>query len=80
MISSKRVAKSGIIGIPVKLRRELNIQGGDVLDVSTDENGNIILKPHNRRCVLCSGTDRVVLFEGKGICKKCAKMVLEVEE
>lgn len=78
MINEKKVAKSGIVGIPVAIRRQLNIQGGDVLDVTAHNDGSIVLKPHNPRCVICSDTDSVVMFNGKGICKECARKALEV--
>lgn len=78
MINEKKVAKSGIVGIPVAIRRQLNIQGGDVLDVTARNDGSIVLKPHNPRCVICSNTENVTMFNGKGICKECAKKALEV--
>lgn len=74
-MNTKRVTKSGGISIPVGLRRELNLQPGDALDVEVDGIGRVILAPHLPRCVFCGSTKGVVTYNGKGICQACADVV-----
>lgn len=74
-MNTKRIARSGSIGIPVGLRREQNLQPGDAMDVEVDNNGRVILTPHLPRCVFCSGTEEVHLYRGKGICRTCAAQI-----
>ena len=74
-MNTKRVTKSGGISIPVGLRRELNLQPGDALDVEVDGIGRVILAPHLPRCVFCGSTEGVVTYNGKGICQACADAV-----
>ena len=74
-MNTKRVSKSGGISIPVGLRRELAIRPGDALDVETDAQGNVVLKRHLPRCVLCGSTENVNIFMGKGICRACAGQI-----
>lgn len=71
-MNTKRVTKSGGVGIPVGLRRELNVRPGDAMDVYSDSSGKIIFSPHLPRCMFCSGTEDVKLYMGKGICRRCA--------
>ena len=74
-MNTKRVTRSGGIGIPVGLRREMNIQPGDALDVEADEAGRVILIPHLPRCVFCSSTEDVTVYQGKGVCRTCAAQI-----
>lgn len=77
MHSMKRISSHGSVSIPVKLRRELNMQPRDALDVTTDASGNIILSPHNPRCALCGSTEQLALIKGKRICRVCCLTALE---
>lgn len=77
MVNTKKVSKAGGVSIPVGLRREYGIQPGDALDVEMQE-GNVILKPHNPRCVFCLSNEQVITLKGKGICKDCSEQVQEV--
>lgn len=74
-MNTKRITKSGVISIPVGLRRELSLQLGDALDVEVDGQGRVILAPHLPRCVFCTSTDGVVTYNGKGICQACANVI-----
>lgn len=74
-MNTKRITKSGGVSIPVGLRRELNLQPGDALDVEVDGKGRVILAPHLPRCVFCGSTDGVVIYNGKGICQTCAGVI-----
>lgn len=72
MIHQKRLTKSGIVGIPVAIRRELGLYGKDVLDVEiTDDKQGIILKVHNPRCIFCGSSDNTKIYFKKHICSKC---------
>lgn len=74
-MNTKRITKSGGISIPVGLRRELNLQPGDALDVEVDGKGRVILAPHLPRCVFCGSTEEVRTYNGKGICQACAELI-----
>lgn len=76
---TKKVTKAGSICIPLSIRREQVIQPGDALDVETAEDGNIIIKPHNPRCVFCTETEQVSIFNGKGICTSCIQKIQKSE-
>lgn len=62
----------GRIVIPMELRKRLNIQAEDGMDISTDGN-NIILIPRRTQCVFCGNEETKQLTKKNSvcICKKC---------
>lgn len=75
----KKVSSNGSINIPVAMRREIGIQGGDPMEVALN-NGVVTVKPYTPRCVFCGSTENVKKLFGKGICPECAaKAVQEME-
>lgn len=74
MKNYKKVSSHGSINIPVAIRRQIGIQGGDAMEVSLD-NGVITIKPYMPRCILC-GTNENVNYKmhGKYVCEHCVMM------
>jgi transcriptional pleiotropic regulator of transition state genes len=68
----RRVDELGRIVIPKELRRTMNIEVGDPLEIYT-EGEQIILKKYAPGCVFCGEVDRIVNFKGKHVCLKCLK-------
>lgn len=75
----KKVSSHGSINIPVAMRREIGIQGGDPMEVSLN-NGVVMVKPYTPRCIFCEGTEDVKQLFGKGICLECAAKVVRAME
>ncbi|MCM1161516.1 MAG: AbrB/MazE/SpoVT family DNA-binding domain-containing protein [Roseburia sp.] len=73
----KKVSSHGSINIPVAMRREIGIQGGDPMEVSLN-NGMVTVKPYTPRCIFCGTNEKVVhKLHGKYICVECAIEALE---
>lgn len=72
----KKLSSHGSINIPVAMRREMGLQGGDPMEVSL-EGGTVTVKPYAPRCIFC-GTDEGVAhrLHGKYICTGCAEEML----
>ncbi|WP_409068884.1 AbrB/MazE/SpoVT family DNA-binding domain-containing protein [Clostridium caseinilyticum] len=68
----RKVDDLGRIVIPKELRRTLNIEEGDGLEIYT-EGEQIILKKYEPCCIFCGEGKEVINFKGKNICKKCLK-------
>ena len=62
----KKLTSHGSISIPVAMRRDIGLQGGDPMEVS-QSGGDIIIRPYTPRCVFCGTTEGVYNYEGKGI-------------
>ena len=52
----RRVDELGRIVLPVELRRALEIEDRDLMEIYMDEHDCIVLKPHRDSCVFCGGT------------------------
>ena len=52
----KKLTSHGSISIPVAMRRDIGLQGGDPMEVS-QSGGDIIIRPYTPRCVFCGTTE-----------------------
>lgn len=68
----RKVDELGRIVIPKELRRTLNIEEGDGLEIYT-EGEQIILKKYEPCCIFCGEAKEVINFKGKNICRICLK-------
>ncbi|KAJ51794.1 transcriptional pleiotropic regulator of transition state genes [Clostridium tetanomorphum] len=66
----RRVDELGRIVIPIELRRTLDIEIKDSLEIFVDGE-HIILKKYNPSCIFCGNAKDVVNYKGKNICKQC---------
>lgn len=67
----RRVDELGRIVLPVELRRALEIEDRDLMEIYMDEHGCIVLKPHRDSCVFCGSTKDISAFRDKNVCGKC---------
>ena len=70
----RKVDDLGRIVLPIGLRRTLNINEKDPLEIFVD-NDRIILRKYEPACVcvFCDSADNVTQFRGKNICGDCLK-------
>ena len=68
----RKVDELGRIVLPIELRRTLDINEKDALEIYVDEE-SIMLKKYQPACVFCGNADGVVSFKGKNICSSCMK-------
>ena len=67
----RNVDELGRIVIPKELRRKLEIQHGDALEIFVDED-LIILRKYTPACIFCGDeTADVHMYKGKKVCVKC---------
>ena len=76
----RRMDELGRIVLPKELRKTMDINERDALEIYV--NGNeIILKKYQPCCVFCNSADDVRTIKGKNICGECLKeIVKEIEE
>lgn len=75
----KKLSSHGSINIPVAMRREMGLQGGDPMEVSLND-GVVTVRPYMPRCMFCGTDGNVSLLFGKGICLSCAQAVAQMGE
>lgn len=52
----KRIQGNGSITIPVMLRRSLGIEPRDTMEIISQGDGSIVIRPCTVECVFCGGT------------------------
>ena len=67
---TRKVDELGRIVLPIELRRTLDIDVKDSLEIYVSDD-SIILKKYQPACIFCNSAEDVVSYMGKSICKKC---------
>lgn len=66
----RKVDELGRIVLPIELRRTLDIEIKDPLEIFVDDEC-IILKKYTPACIFCGGTNDMKLIKKKNICSDC---------
>lgn len=66
----RKVDELGRVVLPIELRRTLNIDQKDSLEIYVDGE-RIVLKKYHPACVFCGEADEISFFKSKNICKSC---------
>lgn len=66
----RKVDELGRIVLPIELRRTLEIEIKDSMEIFTDGD-MIILKKYAASCMFCDEASNLVQKNGKNICPKC---------
>jgi len=66
----RKVDELGRVVLPIELRRTLNIDIKDSLEIYV-ENDSIILRKYEPSCIFCGSSEDVKEFKGKNICNIC---------
>jgi len=62
----------GRIVLPKSLRKQLNINEGDSIEMFIDNEGNVVLDKYVPRCTFCDNTSEdMVEYKGRHICRNC---------
>lgn len=66
----RKVDELGRVVLPIELRRNLNIEEKDSLEIYVDGN-SVILKKYEPDCIFCGNARDVINYKGKNICPAC---------
>ncbi|MBQ4140634.1 MAG: AbrB/MazE/SpoVT family DNA-binding domain-containing protein [Clostridia bacterium] len=70
----RRIDELGRIVLPIEIRRSLDINVKDPVEIFID-NERIILQKYSPSCIFCGDADNIVFFNGKRICSKCLEEI-----
>jgi len=70
----RKVDELGRVVIPIELRRTMNIQEKDALEIFVDGE-RIILKKYEPACIFCGNADSMRNILGKNICTECLSSI-----
>ena len=68
----RKVDELGRIVLPMELRRTLDIDAKDVLEIYV-EGTSIVLKKYEPSCVFCGSDKNIVGFKDKMVCSSCVR-------
>ena len=74
----RKVDELGRIVIPIELRRTLDIEEKDSLEIYMNES-SIVLKKYEPACVFCGGRKEIVNYKEKNICSKCLEAIKKLD-
>ena len=66
----RKVDELGRVVIPKEMRKSLNIENGDEVEILL-QGDFVAVKKFEPFCVFCSDKEDLGRFEGKYVCKKC---------
>ena len=66
----RKVDKLGRIVLPIELRKTLNIEIKDPIEIFVDEDF-ILLKKYEPACIFCGNAKNIVNVKGKNVCQDC---------
>ena len=72
----RKVDELGRIVLPIELRRTLNIEIKDPLEIFVDGD-YILLKKYQPACIFCDKSKNIISYKGKNICPDCIKKLTE---
>lgn len=68
----RKVDELGRIVLPIELRRTLDIEIKDPLEIFVDH-GQIILQKYEESCIFCGSTEKLSVYKEKNVCASCIK-------
>ena len=68
----RRIDKFGRLVLPIELRRVMNVEEGDALEIFTEGNA-VILKKYEPYCVFCGSMDNLQRYNDRNVCAECAR-------
>ena len=74
----RKVDELGRIVLPIELRRTLDIDEKDSLEIYVD-GSSIVLKKYQPACLFCGNAKNVTNYKGKNICPACLKELQELK-
>lgn len=66
----RRVDELGRVVLPIELRRSLDIEERDPIEI-TVEGDRIILRKHQQTCIFCANEQDLLDYKGKRVCTSC---------
>lgn len=70
----RKVDPLGRVVLPIELRRTLQINEKDELQIYV-EGDKVILQKHKPVCLLCGSSDKTKEYKGKLICSSCIEYI-----
>ncbi len=74
----RKVDELGRIVLPIEIRKTMDIDHRDALEIYVD-NDKIILKKYEPACIFCNNADSTSFFNGKLVCRECLQSLKNLD-
>ena len=75
----RRVDELGRIVLPIELRRALEIEERDPVEIAL-EGDCILLRKHRPTCVFCGAEEELLDYRGKRVCRRCIDELNDIDD
>jgi len=72
----RKIDDLGRMVIPIELRKTMNINKKDPMEIFVDGD-KIILSKYEPACIFCGSADDIIEFEGRTICGSCKEKIAD---
>lgn len=76
---SRRVDELGRIVLPIEMRRALEIEERDPLEI-TLEGDCILLRKQHAACLFCGASEDLLQYKSKPLCRTCLQKINELDD
>ncbi len=66
----RNIDRLGRVVLPMELRRTLNLNIQDPVEIFTEGN-DVVIRKYSPSCIFCSSEQEVVDFKGLNVCQQC---------
>lgn len=74
----RRIDELGRIVLPIEIRKNLDIENRDTVEIFVEED-KVILKKYEPACIFCDNADDVVVFNNKLVCRECIEKLKDAK-
>ena len=74
----REVDKLGRIVLPIELRRTMELESGDAVEIYVEGN-RVILEKYRPSCIFCGKSEDVIVYKDKNICPTCVAEIRKAE-
>ena len=75
----RRVDELGRIVLPIELRRALDIEERDPLEIALDGDC-ILLRKYQPTCIFCNAEEELLSYCGKRVCRRCLAALNDLDD
>ena len=75
----RKVDELGRVVLPIELRRTLEIEEHDSLEIALEDD-RIILRKYQPTCIFCFAAENLIDYRSKRICRSCLEAINEEDD